>query len=250
MFRVFLYLATSTFWVAGQSFISMIHQTPVALIEEPGGHVKLTCNHTIPDYYVILWYQASARDTAMSLIGNVYYTTISVETPFTEDFNLSGDGGKEAYLEIKSPSVTRIVQIPSATVRNRGDSAVLRCVHSMTDYNVLLWYRLSEGRTLTLLGHLFVTEENIEPGFQKNKVRLEGNAAGNVSLTISQLTSEDSALYLCGRSLWVEASSHPVYPPSVAVTLVSILNTETQHDQSSSPRLHGSHSLDCRFFSK
>uniref|UniRef100_A0AAY5KHL8 Ig-like domain-containing protein n=1 Tax=Esox lucius TaxID=8010 RepID=A0AAY5KHL8_ESOLU len=100
-----------------QSFSSKVHQTPVALIQGPGENVKLTCNHTIPDYYMILWYQQSAGDTAIKLIGNIYTQSVTMETSFEKHFSVSGNGGKEAYLHIQS-------------LRQPEDSSVYFCAAS------------------------------------------------------------------------------------------------------------------------
>uniref|UniRef100_A0A8K9USA4 Ig-like domain-containing protein n=1 Tax=Oncorhynchus mykiss TaxID=8022 RepID=A0A8K9USA4_ONCMY len=111
MIKLLIHLATLPLWVTVILYISdglfsstgsMVHQRPVALTEGPGGDFQLTCSHTIPNYYVILWYKQSAGDTAMKLIGYANYKSITMEKSFEKHFNVSGDGGKEAYLHLVS----------------------------------------------------------------------------------------------------------------------------------------------------
>ncbi|CAB1335681.1 unnamed protein product, partial [Coregonus sp. 'balchen'] len=117
MFRVLIHLAALPLWVTGESFSSMVNQSPVALIGGPGRNVQLTCSHTIPNYRMILWYQQSAGDTAMKLIGYVNVQSITLESPLEKHFNVSGDGRKEAHLHLLS-------------LRGPEDSAVYYCAAS------------------------------------------------------------------------------------------------------------------------
>uniref|UniRef100_A0A8C7T8R5 Ig-like domain-containing protein n=1 Tax=Oncorhynchus mykiss TaxID=8022 RepID=A0A8C7T8R5_ONCMY len=129
----------------GEGMNSMVHQRPVALTEGPGGDVQLTCSHTIPNYYVILWYKQSAGDTAMKLIGYANYKSITMEKSFEKHFNVSGDGGKEAYLHLVS-------------LRGPEHSAVYYCAasqHSDADFG--------GGTRLTVLDpNIKVTEPTVK----------------------------------------------------------------------------------------
>lgn len=73
------------------------------LLRPQNVEVKLTCTHKNPDLNTILWYQRSKGDTALKLIGYVYYTSPSVEPSFEGQFNVSGNGENTAYLHILSP---------------------------------------------------------------------------------------------------------------------------------------------------
>lgn len=79
-----------------------VFQTPTVLLSRPNGEVNLTLTHKIQRYDTILWYQRSAGDTSLRLIGYVYYTNPSVESAFQSHFSVSGDGEKTAYLHIKN----------------------------------------------------------------------------------------------------------------------------------------------------
>uniref|UniRef100_A0AAZ3S372 Ig-like domain-containing protein n=1 Tax=Oncorhynchus tshawytscha TaxID=74940 RepID=A0AAZ3S372_ONCTS len=96
-----------------------VHQTPTAILKGPEDKVNLTCSHTDPNYYMILWYQQSAQNTALKLIGYVRYTSPTVEDSFKGRFDVSGDAttNKMAYLHF--PKVTEA-----------EDSAVYFCAAS------------------------------------------------------------------------------------------------------------------------
>eukprot|EP00063_Salmo_salar_P063081 XP_014037916.1 PREDICTED: uncharacterized protein LOC106591229 [Salmo salar] len=164
MFRVLIHLAALPLWVTGQLFSSMVHQRPVALTEGPGGNVPLTCSHTIPNYYMILWYKQSAGDTAMKLIGYAYTKSITMEKSFEKHFNVSGDGEKEAYLHLVSlrgPEHSAVyycvasqhsdvefllfsTKTLSDVFQSSGETAVLSCSHTLPSYNTILWYQQVE----------------------------------------------------------------------------------------------------------
>lgn len=69
----------------------------------PNVQVNLSLTHTIQNYNTILWYQCSAGDTALKLIGYVYYKSVTIEPAFKDHFTVIGDGQKTAHLHILSP---------------------------------------------------------------------------------------------------------------------------------------------------
>ncbi|KAK2826669.1 hypothetical protein Q5P01_020883 [Channa striata] len=70
-----------------------VRQSPSELFANPGDTVQIFCSHDKTDYRVMLWYQRSPGDTAMKLIGHLYFKDVTMEKPYKEDFNLSGDLG-------------------------------------------------------------------------------------------------------------------------------------------------------------
>ena len=68
-----------------------VHQTPSELIRKPGDHASLVCRHGETDYRVMLWYQQSAGQRDLILIGHLHYQSIYVESAFEKDFSFSGD---------------------------------------------------------------------------------------------------------------------------------------------------------------
>uniref|UniRef100_A0AAZ3QD47 Ig-like domain-containing protein n=1 Tax=Oncorhynchus tshawytscha TaxID=74940 RepID=A0AAZ3QD47_ONCTS len=128
MIRVLIHLAALPLW----SLSSKVHQTPIAILKGSKDNVQLTCNHTNPSYYTILWYQQSTGDTTMKIVGYVYTKSITMEKSFEKHFNVSGDGRKEAYLHLVS-------------LRSPEDSAVYycaeRCISSYHMYpDDKLWF--------------------------------------------------------------------------------------------------------------
>ena len=85
----------------GVSVSLKVNQTPSTLLGKPEHKTQLSCSHNIPSYNIILWYQRSVGDTALKLIGYVYYKTITVESPYQGIFNVTGDGAKEAHLHLQ-----------------------------------------------------------------------------------------------------------------------------------------------------
>ncbi|XP_041809934.1 T cell receptor beta chain MC.7.G5-like [Chelmon rostratus] len=78
-------------------------QTPNELFMKPNGEFTLSFTHKMPSYNTILWYQRSAGDTSLKLIGYMYYKSPTIETSYQSQFNVSGDGQKTAYLHILNP---------------------------------------------------------------------------------------------------------------------------------------------------
>ncbi len=89
-----------------------------------------------------------------------------------------------------------VLQSPDDLIKNQNESSVIVCSNNIQNYDRMLWYKQSQDMTgLKLMGYLF-TNENIEPEFT-NKIKLEGDAKRNGTLTINNLGPEDSAVYFC-----------------------------------------------------
>ena len=85
----------------GESLSDKVNQTQKDLLVKTHEPVTLSCSHTIQDYYMILWYEQMKGDTALNLIGYVYYTAPTIESKYTSQFNITGDGAKYSTLEFK-----------------------------------------------------------------------------------------------------------------------------------------------------
>uniref|UniRef100_A0A667Z0P0 Ig-like domain-containing protein n=1 Tax=Myripristis murdjan TaxID=586833 RepID=A0A667Z0P0_9TELE len=68
-----------------------VHQTPSSFIRKPGDNVQLVCTHGKTDYRVMLWYQQSPGDTAMTLIGYLNIKNPNMEEDYKKHFKLAGD---------------------------------------------------------------------------------------------------------------------------------------------------------------
>ncbi len=69
----------------------------------------LTCSHTIPNYYMILWYEQLKGDSALNLVGYVLYKNPATESPYTDQVDITGDGAKFSTLESKPNASGRSV---------------------------------------------------------------------------------------------------------------------------------------------
>uniref|UniRef100_A0A4W5LB71 Immunoglobulin V-set domain-containing protein n=1 Tax=Hucho hucho TaxID=62062 RepID=A0A4W5LB71_9TELE len=96
-----------------------VHQTPTAILKGPEDKVQLNCSHTVPRYNMILWYQQSAQNTALKLIGYVRFTSPTVEDSFKGRFNVSGDAAPNKMVYLHIPKL-----------RGAEDSAVYFCAAS------------------------------------------------------------------------------------------------------------------------
>lgn len=68
-----------------------VRQSVSDLITKPGDKVQIFCSHDKTDYRMMLWYQRSPADTAMKLIGYVYFKDATMEEPYRMNFNMTGD---------------------------------------------------------------------------------------------------------------------------------------------------------------
>lgn len=94
----------------------------------------------------------------------------------------------------------KVSQSPLNVFRSEGDDAELECQHSISSYNVMLWYKQTIDHGLTLLGYLFMQTDQKESDFL-NKIHLKGDATKKGSLVIKNLSGNDSAVYFCAASL-------------------------------------------------
>ncbi|KAL1258064.1 hypothetical protein QQF64_011308, partial [Cirrhinus molitorella] len=86
-----------------------------------------------------------------------------------------------------------VLQTPDDLIKSQKGSAVIICSHNIQNHDQMLWYKQSQDKPgLQLMGYLYF-KDNIEPEFT-NKIKLEGDAKKNGSLTIQNLTPQDSSV--------------------------------------------------------
>ena len=68
-----------------------VRQSPSDLITKTVDKVEIFCSHDKTDYRVMLWYQQSPGDTAMKLIGYLYYKDVTMEKAYDGQFTITGD---------------------------------------------------------------------------------------------------------------------------------------------------------------
>ena len=88
-----------------------------------------------------------------------------------------------------------VVQTPRDLIVNQ-QSALFQCSHKTQSHDVILWYRQSENRDISLLGYLNTNIDYTEDDFQ-HKIKLQGDGRDKANLTIENPTLEDSAVYFC-----------------------------------------------------
>uniref|UniRef100_A0A8C9R7K9 Ig-like domain-containing protein n=1 Tax=Scleropages formosus TaxID=113540 RepID=A0A8C9R7K9_SCLFO len=108
-----------------------------------------------------------------------------------------------------------VQQSPPGIVKSLTQSAELTCSHSIPNYNTILWYQQSgEMGALKLIGYIFTDQPEKEKNFDRFSMTGDGSSKG--SLIITDLRSEDSAVYYCAASLHsgVEPHSSSTKTPS------------------------------------
>ncbi|XP_078145577.1 M1-specific T cell receptor beta chain-like isoform X7 [Centroberyx gerrardi] len=87
-------------WLTCRSLSNEVLQVPSSILGNPQDSATINCSHSISLYNVILWYQQLMDDSNLKLIGYTQYTNPTIEDQFKNNFTVSGDGSKEAYLHI------------------------------------------------------------------------------------------------------------------------------------------------------
>lgn len=94
---------------------------------------------------------------------------------------------------------SKVQQSPSDLIQSRGDTVELKCLHSVTSYTVILWYRNSANHIFELMGYLWNKKDYVETNFIE-KIEMKGDGNKNGSLIIKKLSSDDSTVYFCAAS--------------------------------------------------
>ncbi|XP_077416174.1 M1-specific T cell receptor beta chain-like [Vanacampus margaritifer] len=103
--------------------------------------------------------------------------------------------------EAAAEDTTTVHQTPPFIIKRVGERTAneLSCSHSITDYDVILWYKQGRGNTMEFLGYLNQNFPEIESHLT-GKVDFTGNGRQQSELTIDNLTLNDSAVYFCAAS--------------------------------------------------
>ncbi|KAJ8340910.1 hypothetical protein SKAU_G00332010 [Synaphobranchus kaupii] len=160
MVQVLTKLTGALLWWTGLVLSRKVHQSPAELVIHSGDSMQLNCSHAIPSHHNILWYHRPAGDSALKFIGKIYLKLF----------------------------------------KNVGQSSTFSCSCEDKSYVRMFWYQQPVGEgTLKLIGLLY--RENLTPGDHlSDRFRISGDATKTGTLEISNLTSEDAAVYFCAMS--------------------------------------------------
>lgn len=105
-----------------------------------------------------------------------------------------------------------VSQTPREIIKVTGESVTseIRCSHRIPNHDLTLWYKQDKHGAMKLLGLLNLNFPSIEEDV-KDKISLSGDGRSDSSLSISDLTQSDSAVYFCAASLHSDTG-----PPHVA----------------------------------
>ncbi|XP_073682686.1 M1-specific T cell receptor beta chain [Garra rufa] len=219
--------------ISRESSGDKVHQMPKDMLVKAQEPVKLTCSHTIRDYDMILWYEQVIGDVALSLIGYVRFTNPSTESPYTNQYNITGDvdslivnmktviiftvtlisfsgfthsykvdqsppdviqkPGESAKIQYFSDGVL-ITQWPKYISNLPGSSVEMHCYQNDTDYNYKFWYRQIKEE-LVLIGSYIVNSASNEKGFE-NGFEVSSPEKKKWTLKVDVKEGFD-AVYLC-----------------------------------------------------
>ncbi|KAF4102510.1 hypothetical protein G5714_017310 [Onychostoma macrolepis] len=89
------------------------------------------------------------------------------------------------------------VQTPSDLLKKENEFAEIKCTNNVQNYDVIQWYKQSQRNMgLQFMGYLNIKQDVKETKFN-DKIKLDGDGRNNVTLIISNLRLNDSAVYFC-----------------------------------------------------
>uniref|UniRef100_A0A8B9L2S2 Ig-like domain-containing protein n=1 Tax=Astyanax mexicanus TaxID=7994 RepID=A0A8B9L2S2_ASTMX len=98
--HIFIFLAVILSASGNSQVFTQYEHKGMSLIINPGDNQGLNCSHSIPSYFMILWYQKFPGNTSLNLIGYVTNTNPTVESSFKDRFTVSGNGAKQSTLHL------------------------------------------------------------------------------------------------------------------------------------------------------
>lgn len=91
----------------------------------------------------------------------------------------------------------KVYQTP-ADIYTNGEDAKISCLHNISSYNQILWYKQLETQ-LQFLGYMYLNNDNPETGVN---VMMNGSArtGEKCTLTIKDIKPSSSGVYFCAAS--------------------------------------------------
>uniref|UniRef100_A0A3B5L4A9 Ig-like domain-containing protein n=1 Tax=Xiphophorus couchianus TaxID=32473 RepID=A0A3B5L4A9_9TELE len=93
-----------------------------------------------------------------------------------------------------------VQQDPPAILGTLQGPATITCSHSVSTFNVILWYQKpTGGSALQLVGHTLYENPTVEPEFN-GRFSIKGDGSKKSELRVEKLQPEDSSIYYCAAS--------------------------------------------------
>lgn len=115
----------------------------------------------------------------------------------------------------------QVYQTP-ADMYNKGQTAKIKCSHSIENYNQILWYKQMKDGKLQFLGYMYSKDGYPEAGLN---VKIEGSANKDktCTLTIEGLNPNSSAVYFCAARYTVLHITAPQYKNLISCFFIFVL---------------------------
>ncbi|MEE6509741.1 hypothetical protein FKM82_027645 [Ascaphus truei] len=98
-----------------------------------------------------------------------------------------------------------VVQKPEFLLPGPGMNVTLMCEHQDSSYLTKYWYRQRKGQPLDLIGYTYNTENpTMEEAFNVERITIHPESAQKSTLSISNVSVGDSAVYYCASSIHSE----------------------------------------------
>ncbi|KAK2843654.1 hypothetical protein Q7C36_011869 [Tachysurus vachellii] len=237
MIRFYYKFILSVCFLSGSLICKEVHQGPADVLCLPEQIVTLTCNHSIPNYYTILWYQRTHGDTNLELIAYITNTNPKYEANYEEkelssvEFILLllshefSSGHCIPLYQQEFNMITALVilalclfsgqvdgngvlQNPDIIWGSPGSSAEMNCTHNKDiNHRQMYWFKQLPGEGITLLVFTSVGVKTDYGKFTEDKYVAVKTVVESGSLTVKNLEPGDDALYFCAVSQHCGANS-------------------------------------------
>ncbi|XP_048830034.1 uncharacterized protein LOC125707135 isoform X3 [Brienomyrus brachyistius] len=222
-------------WVTGLSLGNKVNQSPPARLVQPNDPAEISCSHEIPSYNIILWYQQQ-EDNDLKLIGKVWNKDNNTEDAYKINFEITGDGTKEAFLHIPKVLLSAVccfsvsslkgeygqschicshfgfrekghgedsgvTQNPNILWAPIGTSAQMNCSHNKgVNYNQMYWYHQRPGENIQLIVFTVVGGKPDFGNLNQSNYEVEKLQYETGSFSVKNMKPEDSGVYFCAVS--------------------------------------------------
>ncbi|GLD47687.1 uncharacterized protein AKAME5_000180200 [Lates japonicus] len=164
-----LSIALNTVLVSGSSLSDKVKQTPADIYKKPGEEARISCSHSIDNYYAILW-------ITMKTDVLIIFVVLAL------------------WLQVHCQDVT---QHPAISWNYVSKSAEMNCSHNKDiSHTQMYWYRQRPGETMTLIVYTVYKGKPDYGGFPQAKYEAIKDTIQTGALTVKNLQPEDSGVSL------------------------------------------------------